>query len=133
MPLPFILAPAILATAKAAASYVGYYIAGGFIGGMGVTGGIWYYTASNERILLQEHIDSLNAQHKITNLRIETAHTTLGLLCQNVILLQEEINAATGSTSISVERLKEITKQLSDTSQILQTAIGCVECLYSKP
>lgn len=127
MPLPFILAPAIVATAKAASVSVGYYIGGGVIGGAGLAGGIWYYTASNERRLLQEHIDSLNAQHNITNLRIETANTTLGLLCKNVILLQEEINATTGSTTISVERLKEITKQLSDTSQILQTAIGCVD------
>lgn len=125
MPLPFLLGAAIVA-GKASSASVAYYIGGGVLAGAGLTGGLWYYVSSNDKKLLQEHLDSLNAQHEITINRIMLANNTLDLLCQNVARLKSEINLATGTHALSIEQLQEITEQLSDTSQLYQRTIGSV-------
>lgn len=126
MPLPLFLAPVLYTAAAASTSTsTGVAIGGGvLLGGAGV-GGVWWWQRTPAGYQpTQAHLDLLEAQRIAIEARISMANDKVEQLCEISATLTIAINAATTSTSLSVEQLHQLTASLLNTSTRLTAAIA---------
>jgi len=131
MPLP-LLAFAAAAGTKIVASYTAAQLA--IAGGVGVgvggitVGGVWYFLTNNEKLLLEEHVKLLDAQHNITVKCIENAELMMKALSQNIGVLSQAIDTDTSSMTLSVNILQLLVSQLISSTDNVGEALKLLEC-----
>ena len=125
MPLPLLLAPVLYtAAATSASTSTGVAIGGGvLLGGAGV-GGVWWWHSPAGAQPTQAQLDLLEAQRIAIEARISMASDKVEQLCETSATVTIAINAATTSTTVSVEQLHQLTESLSNTSTRLTAAIA---------
>lgn len=129
MPLPFIAGPLIYGAA--AGSTVSTSIAtligvGAGTGGAVVGAGslwLWGIFSKQNTQPSQAHQDSIAAQNRITEDRINGANETLESLSAEAAALRQEVREAASTTTVSIEQLNQFSVRISETNERLMMAM----------
>lgn len=107
----------------AAATAIGV---GAGAGGVAVGAGSWwawgFFSKPNAK-LTQTHQDSLAAQNRMTEERIRGASDAVELLAQEAAALKLEVREAVSATTVSTDRLQQLSQRISETNGRLVAAV----------
>lgn len=132
MPLPFLLAaPVLYAASAGAAATVTTTTAtligvGAGAGGIAVGAGSWWawgFFSNQDTEPTQAHQDSLAAQNRMTEDRINGANEAVALLAREAATLRQEVREAVSATTVSIDHLNQLSGRISETNGRLMTAV----------
>lgn len=125
MPLPFIIAAPIVYGAAAGststATTLGVGAGGAAVGAAAYWA--WGFFSKEDTPPTQAQQDSLLAQHRMTEERINGAHQAVELLAQEAEALKQEVRLAASSTTVSIDQIHQLSERISETNQRLISAV----------
>ena len=132
MPLPLLLAvPFVYAASAGAGTTISTTVAtliglGAGTGGVAVGAGSWWafgFFSKRKAQPTQSHQDSLAAQNRMTQERIDSANQALESLAAEATALKLEVREAATATTVSVDHLKQLSERISETNERLMAAV----------